>query len=63
MTSKHKDIHSKTPFKKIVKCEGVINYKIIQKIHLKIQANTSIVQSELGGGHHGLLGLEMKPAT
>ena len=31
MTSKLEDICSKFPFKKIKKCEGVINYKIIAK--------------------------------
>ena len=63
MTSKPEDICSKFPFKKITKCEGVIDYKIIRKIHRKIQSNASTIQSELGGGQHGLLGLEMQPAT
>ena len=63
MTSKPEDINSKSPFKKITKCEGVINYKIIREIHRKIQANVSTIHSELGGGQHGLLGLEMQPAT
>ena len=63
MTSKPEDIRSKLPFKKIKKCEGVINYKIIREIHRKIQANTSNIRSELGGGQHGLLRLEMQPAT
>ena len=47
----------------MTKCEGVIDYKIIRKIHRKIQANTSTIQSELGGGQHGLLGMAMQPAT
>ena len=63
MTSKPEDIHSKSPFKKITKWEGVINYKIIREIHRKIQANASTIQSELGEGQHGLLGLAMQPAT
>ena len=63
MTSKPEDIRSKAPLKKITKCEGVINYKIIRKIYRKIQANASTIQSELGGGQHGLLGMEMQPAT
>ena len=42
---------------------GVVDYKIIRKIHRKIQANASTIQSELGGGQNGLLGLEMQPAT
>ena len=63
MTSKPKDIHSKLPFKKITKCVGVIDYKIIHEIHRKIQANASTIQSKLEGGQHGLLGLEMQPAT
>ena len=29
--------------------EGVIDYKTIRGIHRKIQANTSTIQSELGG--------------
>ena len=63
MTSKPEDIRRKFPFKKITKCEGVINYKIIREIHRKIQANASTIQSELGGGQHGLLGLAMLPST
>ena len=63
MTYKPDDIHSKSPFKKITKCEGVIDYKIIRRIHRKIQANASTIQSELGGGQHGLLGLAMQPST
>ena len=63
MTSKPEDIHIKLPFKKITKCEGVVNCKIIREIHRKIQENVSTIQSELGGGQHGLLGLAMQPAT
>ena len=63
MTSKTEDICSKFSFKKITKCEGVINYKTIREIHRKIQANVSTIHSELGGGQHGLLGLAMQPAT
>ena len=50
MTSKPEDIRSKFPLKKITKCEGVVDYKIIRKIYHKIQANASTIQSELGGG-------------
>ena len=63
MTSKPEDIRRKLFFKKITKCEGVIDYKIIREIHRKIQANASTIQSELGGGQHGLLGMAIKPAT
>ena len=45
------------------KWEGVIKYKIIRKIHHKIQANTSTIQSKLGGGQHSLLGMAIQPAT
>ena len=38
-------------------------YKIIHKIHRKIQANDSTIQSELGGGQNGLLGMAIQPAT
>ena len=62
MTSKPDDILIKFPFKKITKCEGVIDYKIIHKIHRKIQANASTIQSELIGGQHGILRLSMQPA-
>ena len=47
----------------MTKFEGVINYKTIREIYRKIQANVSTIQSELGGGQHGLLGLAMQPAT
>ena len=63
MTSKPEDIHSKFPSKKITKCEGVVDYKIIHGIHRKIQSNTSTIHSELGGGQHVPLGLAMQPAT
>ena len=63
MTSKPEDICSKISFNKIKKCEGFIDYKIIRGIHCKIQENTSTIQSELGVGQHGLLGLAMQPFT
>ena len=63
MTSKPEDIRSKLPFKKITKYEGVIDYKIIRKIHRKNKANVSTIQSEWGGGKHGILGLAMQPAS
>ena len=63
MTSKNEDIHSRFPLKKITKCEGVIDYKIIRKIHRKVQANASTIKLEFGGGYHGLLRLAMQPAT
>ena len=63
MTSKLEDIHSKSPFKKTRKCEGLVDYKIIRKIHRKIQANSSTIKSELVGGQHDLLGLVIQPAT
>ena len=63
ITSKPKYIHTKSPFKKITKYEGVIDYKIISEIYLKIQANASTIQSELGGGLYDLLGLAMQPYT
>ena len=62
MTSKTEYIRSKFSFKKITKCEGVIDYKIIREIHCKIQANASIIKSEFGGGQHGLLNLAMQPS-
>ena len=63
MMCKPEDICSKFPFKKITKCEGVIDYKIIREIHRKIQSNASTIQSEFGGGQHGFLGMVMQPAT
>ena len=57
MTSKPKDIRSKFLLKKIAKYEGVVDYKIIHEIHRKIQSKASIIQSELGGVIHDLLGM------
>ena len=62
MISKPEDIFRKNPLKKTTKGEGVIDYKLIRKVHRKIQANASTIQSELGGGQHGLLGMEIQPA-
>ena len=63
ITSKPEDICSKSPFKIIKKFEGFIDYKIIRKIHHKIQINASIIHSELGGRQHGILGLKIQTAT
>ena len=63
MNPKPEDICSKSPFKKVTKCEGVIDKKIIRKIHRKIQANASTIQSKLGGERHGLLRMAMQPAN
>ena len=61
MTFKPEYIRSKLPFNTIIKCEGVIDYKIIRETHRKIQANAPTIQSELDKGQHGLLGLAMQP--
>ena len=63
MTSKPEYIFSKFLFKKITKYEGIIDYKIIREIDRKLQANASSIQSELGEGQHGILGMTMQPAT
>ena len=63
MTSKLENICSELPFKTITKYEGVIDYKIVHKIHRKIQENVSNIQLYLGGGHHGILSLEIQSAT
>ena len=47
----------------MTKYEGVVDYKIIREIHRKVQANASTIQSELGRGQNGLLGLAMQPET
>ena len=38
-------------------------YQIIRDIHRKIQSNASTILSELGGGHHYLIGMAMNPAA
>ena len=63
MTPKPEYIFRKHPFKKRTKCEGVIDYKIIRRIHREIQAKKSTIQSEPGGGKYGLLIMEIQPAT
>ena len=63
MISKPEDIFRKPPLKKTTKGEGVIDYKVICKIHCKIQATSSTIQLELGGGQHGLLGMAIQPST
>ena len=63
MTSKPEEICSKFPVKKITKFEGVVDYKIIREVHRRIQENVSTIQSELGRGQYGILGLVMQPAT
>ena len=50
MNYESKDTHSKFPFKKITKFEGVIDYNIIRKIYNKIQANLSTIQSKTRKG-------------
>ena len=58
MNFKPEDISSKYPFKK----NWIIDYETIRKTYRKIQANTSTIQSELGGGQHSLFGMEMQPS-
>ena len=36
---------------------GVPTHKIIKRLKLELQANGSSVETDLGGGHHGYLGL------
>ena len=63
MTSKPEYIRRKPPFKKITKCEEVIDCKIIREILRNIQANMSTIQSELDGLQHGLREMAMQKAT
>ena len=47
----------------ITRQPGMTPYEIIQEKHMRIKSNATSVQSELGGGAHGLLGLALSPAA
>ena len=47
------DIIRKLPLKRIKTFEGVIEQNTIDKIHHKVQANVSTIQSKLDGGQSG----------
>ena len=51
------------PYPTIPKIPGRPTFETISEIHTKLKANASSVQSELGGGTHGLLGLTLQPGT
>ena len=42
---------------------GPPTFEKIEATHAKIKANAASIQSELGGGAHGLLGIALNPET
>ena len=57
------DIIRKLPLKRIKTFEGVIEQNTIDKIHHKVQANVSTIQSKLDGGQSGLPGITTQKST
>lgn len=49
------------PYCTIPKLHGEPTYKTLKALKDKIKANASVVQSDLGGGAHGHLGLVLVP--
>jgi hypothetical protein len=54
-------IRDSFPYVTIPKQTGTPTYESINEVHQKLKANASSIQSELGGGTHGLLGLMLRP--
>ena len=53
------NINDSFPHPTIPKHTGMPTYKIIKSVHEKLKANVGSIQSELGSGAHGLLGLTL----
>ena len=51
------------PHQSIPSQPGMPTYETIQETHMLLKANAASVQSELGGGAHGLLGLALSPTA
>ena len=51
------------PHQTIPSQPGMPTYETIQETHMLLKANAASIQSELGGGAHGLLGLALSPTA
>ena len=51
------NLNDSFPHPTMPKHNGMPTYETIQSVHQKLKANAASIQSELGGGAHGLLGL------
>ena len=56
------DIIAKFRIKKLTKIDGEPTYETISKISHELYTNAATLASPLGGGHHGHIGMVMKPA-
>ena len=50
-------------FLSITRQPGLLTYSVINDAHQMFKSNATFIQSKLGGGDHGLLGLVLQAAT
>ena len=63
MTSSVEKIVENFPYPTLTPIAGVPDYESLSKLHTQSNSNSSSIQSNLGGGAHGLLALSLEPAV
>ena len=63
MASSVEKIVENFPYPTLTPITGVPDFETLSELHTQANSNSSSVQSNLGGGHHGLLALTLEPAV
>ena len=63
MTSTVEKIVDKFPYPTLTPIAGVPDYEALAELHTQSNSNSSSIQSNLGGGNHGLLAITLEPAV
>ena len=63
MTSSVEKIVENFPYPTLTPIPGVPDYESLSELHTQSNSNSSSIQSNLGGGAHGLLTLSLEPAV
>ena len=51
------------PYPTLTPIAGVPDYESLSELHMQANSNSSNIQSNLGGGNHGLLAIILEPAV
>lgn len=62
MASTVEKIVENFPYPTLTPIPGVPDYEALAELHTQVNSNSSSIQSNLGGGNHGLLAVTLEPA-
>ena len=63
MASTVEKIVENFPYPTLTPIAGLPDYESLAELHTQSNSNSSSIQSNLGGGNHGLLAITLEPAV